>query len=185
MTAPAGVDRLEAARLEKLNRLVELGHDPYGQRFDNHLPIADARAKAPSEAGVVGEAVRVAGRIIRWPKTGKLQFVHIQDVTGRIQLMMSKADLSEAQWELIRGLDLGDIVGVDGKLRLTNTGEVTIFVEQISILCKSLAQPPEKFHGAKDIELLLRHREVDLIYTEGVADRLLLRSGLCSRSAKP
>jgi lysyl-tRNA synthetase, class II len=176
MTAPAGVDRLESARLEKLNRIVELGHDPYGQRFDNHLPISEARGKAPSEAGVVGELVRVAGRIIRWPKTGKLQFVHIQDITGRIQLMMSKADLSEPQWELIRGLDLGDIVGVDGKLRLTNSGEVTIFVEQIVILCKSLAQPPEKFHGAKDIELLLRHREVDLIYTEGVAERLLLRS---------
>jgi len=176
MTAPAGVDRLEAARLEKLNRIVELGHDPYGQRFDNHLPIAEARAKAPTEVGVVGESVRVAGRILRWPKTGKLQFVHIQDMTGRIQLMMSKSDLSEPQWELIRSLDLGDIVGVDGKLRVTNSGEVTIFVETICILTKSLAQPPEKFHGAKDIELLLRHREVDLIYTEGVVDRLLLRS---------
>ncbi len=176
MTAPAGVDRLEAARLEKLNRIVELGHDPYGQRFDGHMPIAEARTKAPAETGVVGDPVRVAGRIIRWPKTGKLQFVHIQDVTGRIQLMMSKADLPEPQWELIRSLDLGDLVGVDGRLRLTNSGEVTIFVEQIVILCKSLAQPPEKFHGAKDIELLLRHREVDLIYTEGVADRLLLRS---------
>jgi len=176
MTAPAGVDRLEAARLEKLNRIVELGHDPYGQRFDNHLPIGEARAKAPTEVGVIGEMVRVAGRIIRWPKTGKLQFVHMQDATGRIQLMMSKADLSEPQWELIRALDLGDIVGVDGKLRLTNSGEVTIFVESICVLTKSLAQPPEKFHGAKDIELLLRHREVDLIYTEGVVDRLLLRS---------
>ncbi|HVJ87036.1 MAG TPA: lysine--tRNA ligase, partial [Caulifigura sp.] len=176
MSAPAGVDRLEAARLEKLNRIVELGHDPYGQRFDDHLSIADARAKAPAEAGVIGEPVRVAGRVIRWPKTGKLQFVHIQDLTGRIQLMMSKADLSEPQWELIRALDLGDIVGVDGKLRLTNSGEVTIFVDSICILTKSLAQPPEKFHGAKDMELLLRHREVDLIYTEGVADRLLLRS---------
>jgi lysyl-tRNA synthetase, class II len=176
MTAPAGVDRLEAARLEKLNRLVELGHDPYGQRFDNHLAIAEARGKAPAEPNVIGELVRVAGRIIRWPKTGKLQFVHIQDASGRIQLMMSKADMSEPQWELIRALDLGDIVGVDGKLRLTNSGEVTIFVESICCLTKSLAQPPEKFHGAKDIELLLRHREVDLIYTEGVVDRLLLRS---------
>jgi lysyl-tRNA synthetase, class II len=176
MSAPAGVDRLEAARIEKLNRLIELGHDPYGQRFDDHIRIAEARAKAPAEPGVIGDLVRVAGRILRWPKTGKLQFVHIQDMTGRIQLMMSKADLSEPQWELIKNLDLGDIVGVDGKLRLTNTGEVTIFVEQIQILCKSLAQPPEKFHGAKDIELLLRHREVDLIYTEGVVDRLLLRS---------
>jgi lysyl-tRNA synthetase class 2 len=176
MTGPAPVDRFEAARLEKLKKIVDLGLDPYGQRFDNHAPISDARQKAPPESGVIGETVRVAGRIIRWPKSGKLQFVHIQDSSGRIQLMMSKADLSEAQWALIGGLDLGDLVGVDGKLRRTNTGEITVFVEDITILCKSLAQPPEKFHGAKDIELLLRHREVDLIYNEGVLDRLLLRS---------
>jgi lysyl-tRNA synthetase class 2 len=176
MTGPAVPDRFEAARLEKLRKIVELGHDPYGQRFDGRLPIGEARSKAPAESGVIGDVVRVAGRIIRWPKTGKLQFVHIQDATGRIQLMMSKGDLSEAQWALIGGLDLGDIVGVDGKLRLTNTGEVTIFVEQITILCKSLAQPPEKFHGVQDVELLLRHREVDLIYNEGVLERLLTRS---------
>ena len=97
MAAPSGVDRFETARLEKLKKIVDLGHDPYGQRFDNHIPISQARGKAPAEAGIVGEAVRVAGRILRWPKTGKLQFVHIQDATGRIQLMMSKADLSEAQ----------------------------------------------------------------------------------------
>ncbi|MBX3441107.1 MAG: lysine--tRNA ligase [Planctomyces sp.] len=176
MSASSAPDRFETARLEKLNKIVDLGVDPYGQRFDDHLPIAEARRRAPGEPGIIGDEVRVAGRILRWPKTGKLQFVHIQDATGRIQLMMSKADLSDEQWTLISALDLGDVVGVDGKLRRTNTGEITVFVERLTILCKSLAQPPEKFHGAKDIELLLRHREVDLIYNEGVLERLLLRS---------
>ena len=169
-------DRLETARIEKLERIRELGHDPFGQRFDDHQPIAKARDLAPAENGVAGAAIRVAGRIIRWPKTGKLQFVHIQDATGRIQLMMSKAELSEEQWELIGCLHLGDLVGVDGHLKRTNTGEISIFVEKLTILCKSLAQPPEKYHGATDIEMLLRHREIDLIYNEGVLTKLLQRS---------
>lgn len=169
-------DRLEAARLEKLDRILSLGLDPYGQRFDGHIPIAQARALCPAESGINGDRVRVAGRIMRWPKTGKLQFVHIQDATGRIQLMMSKGDLPEDQWNLIGSLDLGDLVGIDGHLKRTNSGEISIFVEKVAILCKSLAQPPEKYHGAKDVEMLLRHREVDLIYNEGVLERLLLRS---------
>ena len=169
-------DRLEAARVEKLERIRELGIDPFGQRFDGHQPIALARSLAPAESGIVGEPVRVAGRIVRWPKTGKLQFVHIQDATGRIQLMMSKAELSEAQWELIGCLHLGDLIGVDGRLKRTNTGEISIFVEQLTILCKSLAQPPEKYHGVSDVEMLMRHREIDLIYNEGVITRLLQRS---------
>ena len=76
----------------------------------------------------------------------------------------------------MRQLDLGDLVGIDGKMKRTNTGEVSIFVEKLTILCKSLAQPPEKFHGAKDTEMLLRQRYIDLIYNEGVLDKMLNRS---------
>jgi lysyl-tRNA synthetase class 2 len=91
-------------------------------------------------------------------------------------LMVSKADVSETQWKLIENLDLADIVGVDGTLRLTNTGEVTVFVQELTILGKSLAQPPEKFHGARDTEMLLRQRYLDLIYSEGVLPRMLKRT---------
>lgn len=169
-------DRFEAARLEKLAKIVELGHDPFGQRFDGHQPIARARALCPEESGVNGERTRVAGRIMLRRKAGKLRFFDLQDATGRIQLLFSKGDLSEAQWELMSQLDLGDLIGVDGPLRRTETGEISILVDQLTVLCKSLAQPPEKFHGAQDVELLLRHRHLDLIYNEGVLDRLLLRS---------
>ncbi|MBQ17601.1 MAG: lysine--tRNA ligase [Planctomycetaceae bacterium] len=169
-------DRLEAARLEKLHRIEELGLDPWGQRFDDHIPIDEARRRCPAEAGTDGDVVRVAGRIMLRNNRGKLKFYHVQDWTGRIQLMVSRGDLSEEQWELIGALDLGDLVGIDGRLRVSQTGEKTIFAEKITMLCKSLAQPPEKFHGARDTEMLLRQRSIDLIYNEGVLARMLKRT---------
>ena len=145
---PPKADRFELERLKKLEAIEALGLDPWGHRFDGHIAIAAARAQAPAETGVTGEKVRVAGRIMLRNNKGKLKFYHLQDATGRIQLMVSKADVSEEQWKLIENLDLGDIIGADGTLRLTNTGEVTVFVQEFTMLCKSLAQPPEKFHGA-------------------------------------
>lgn len=178
MAKPQKVDRFEKARLDKLAKIVELGHDPFGQRFDDHLEIAEAREKCPEESGVLGEKVRVAGRIMLRRKAGKLRFFDIEDATGKVQLLFSRGDLSEEQWELMGQLDLGDLIGIDGAMRRTDSGEVSIWVETLTVLCKSLAQPPEKHHGVTDIETLLRHRELDLIYSEGVRDTLLLRSSI-------
>ncbi len=171
-------DRLEAARLEKLQHIVDLGHDPYGQRFDHHQPISQVRPLCPDDHGENGQQVRVAGRIMLKRDTGKLWFVNIKDATANIQLMLSKNELGDDQWALVKCLDLGDIIGVDGFMRRTKTGEVSVWVTKLTILTKSLSQPPEKFHGAQDIELLLRHRYLDLIYNEGVLDRMLLRSAI-------
>lgn len=173
-------DRFELARLEKLQAIEALGVDPWGQRFDGHRPISEARDKCPAEQaqpgqGQAGPAIRVAGRIMLRNNKGKLKFFHIQDWTGRIQLMCSKADFSEEQWKLVELLDLGDLIGVDGHLKVSNTGEKTIGVSHVTFLTKSLAQPPEKFHGAKDVELLLRQRYIDLIYNDGVLARMLQR----------
>ncbi|MFP6769340.1 MAG: lysine--tRNA ligase [Planctomycetaceae bacterium] len=148
----------------------------WGQRFDGHIPIKDARSQCPAESGIEGDVVRVAGRIMLRNNRGKLKFYHVQDWTGRIQLMVSRGDLSEEQWELIGALDLGDLIGIDGRLRVSQTGEKTIFAEKITMLCKSLAQPPEKFHGARDTEMLLRQRSIDLIYNEGVLEKMLKRT---------
>jgi len=169
-------DRFEAARRQKLDKIIALGHDPFGQRFDDHRHIADVRGLCPEQSGVDGPGVRIAGRIMLRRKAGKLRFFDIKDATGRIQLLFSRGDLSDQQWELMSQLDLGDLIGIDGAMRRTESGEVSVFVQQLTVLCKSLTQPPEKFHGAQDIELLLRHRSIDLIYNEGVLDRLLLRS---------
>lgn len=176
MSETSTPDRFEAARLAKLARIRELGHDPFGQRFDGHQAIAAVRPRCPEASGVNGERVRVAGRIMLRRKAGKLRFFDLQDATGRIQLLFSRGDLSDEQWELMSQLDLGDLIGIDGWLRRTETGEVSLLVERLTILCKSLTQPPEKYHGAQDVELLLRHRHLDLIYNPGVLDRMLLRS---------
>lgn len=168
-------DRLEAARLEKLDRIEKLGIDPWGQRFDGHAHISAGRDQCPEEQGVDGPTVRLAGRLIRWADSGKLRFGHIQDYTGRIQIAVSKKDVDERTWELVDCLDRGDQIGVDGVLKLTKTGEKTVFVTNLVILGKSLAQPPEKWHGLEDMETRLRQRYTDLIYTEGVLDRMLKR----------
>ncbi len=179
MTTPAPTppspDRLEAARLEKLVAIEQLGLDPWGQRFDNHQPIGQAREVCPTEQDVMGPEVRIAGRVLLRNDRGKLKFLHVKDWTGRIQVMISKGDFSEDDWKLIELIDLGDIIGVDGKTRITRTGEKTISAAKVTFLTKSLAQPPEKFHGARDVEMLLRQRYIDLIYNEGVLERMLSR----------
>ena len=176
MASPA--DRLAKARIEKLDKIVALGRDPYGQRFDGHEPIASARSKQPAESGVEGEAVRVAGRVMQIRKAGKLRFYVIADATGEIQLLFSRGDLPAEQWELMAALDYADLVGVDGVTWKTNTGEPSIAVRAITPLCKALRPPPEKYHGVEDEELLVRQRALDLLYTPGSRARLLKRSAI-------
>jgi lysyl-tRNA synthetase, class II len=171
-------DRFEKARLEKLEKIVELGLDPFGQRFDNHMSIKEARELVPEAAGEQGPAVRVAGRIVLRRKAGKLRFYDIKDQTGNFQLLFSRGDLSEEQWALMGHLDLGDLIGVDGKAVRTDSGEASVKVEHLTVLCKSLTQPPEKYHGLEDEETKLRQRYKDLIYGDGVMDRLLKRSSI-------
>ena len=170
------IDRFEKARLEKLDKIVEMGLDPFGQRFDNHMAISQARSLVPDVSGEPGQKVRIAGRIMLRRKAGKLRFYDIKDQTGNMQLLFSRGDLSEDQWTLMGHLDLGDLIGVDGLTWRTDSGESSVKVEQLTILCKSLAQPPEKYHGLEDEETKLRQRYSDLIYGEGVLDRMLKRS---------
>jgi lysyl-tRNA synthetase class 2 len=171
-------DRFEKARIEKLEKIEALGHDPWGQRFDDHMAIAEARSCVPEESGDAGPEVRIAGRVMLRRKAGKLRFYDIKDQSGRIQLLFSRGDLSEEQWNLMSTLDLGDLIGIDGHAWRTDSGEPSVKVTQLTVLCKSLAQPPEKFHAVKDVETLLRQRYLDLIYNEGVLERMLQRSAI-------
>jgi lysyl-tRNA synthetase class 2 len=125
---------------------------------------------------LVGPKVRAAGRIMLNRDKGKLRFVDIQDWTGQIQLFIGKNQVGEKNWELSGCFDLGDLVGVDGELRRTKTGEVTIFAEKLHFHCKSLDQPPAKHIGMLDPELRQRQRYVDLAYNEGVRERFLTRT---------
>ena len=108
--------------------------------------------------------------------TGKLRFVNIQDWTGNIQLFIGKNQVGEASWNLAGLFDLGDLVGVDGELRYTNTGELTIFAEVLHFHAKSIEPPPDKFHGLADHEKRQRMRYLDLAYSEGARERFLNRT---------
>jgi lysyl-tRNA synthetase, class II len=124
---------------------------------------------------MIGPKVRAAGRIVLHRDKGKLQFIDIRDMSGQIQLFVGQQQVGDG-WELAKCLDLGDIIGVDGELRRTKTGELSIFAERLYILTKSLAAPPEKHHGLTDPELRQRQRYLDLTYGEGVMPRFLNRT---------
>jgi lysyl-tRNA synthetase class 2 len=206
-TPPSGGD-WESSRRDKLHRLEELGHDPWGSRFDDHAPIDKIRARAseivlklqdgsaqqlpnvdaegpefnfrqwladqgPGEMN--GPHVRAAGRIVLMRRAGKLVFLDIRDMSGQIQLFIGQQQVGD-DWPLVECFDLGDIVGVEGQLRRTKTGELSIFAERLTMLTKSLAAPPEKHHGLTDPELRQRMRYLDLTYGEDVMQRFLRRT---------
>jgi len=190
MTAPAETPGMhEASRREKLRKLVELGIDPWGSRFDDQMPIAGIRQRdgeitveplAPGsdarEPTQHGPKVRAAGRIVLQRKKGKLIFIDIRDWTGQIQVFIGRGQVGEDNWAIAECLDLGDLLGVDGELKRTKTGELTIFAEKLHFLTKSIEPPPDKHHGITDLELRQRMRYLDLAYTEGVLPRFLNRT---------
>jgi lysyl-tRNA synthetase class 2 len=167
----------EESRTEKLRRIAELGLDPWGGRFDGHQPIGAIRALPPDTK----PPVRAAGRIVQRRGMGKAHFVDLWDWTGRIQVMIGQKQVGETGWALARALDLGDLLGVDGTLGTTRTGELTIFADTLHYLGKSLLPHPDKWSGMQDIEFRLRHRYLDLIYNPEVLDRALKRVRLMRR----
>ena len=199
-------EMLVAARRAKLAKLVELGVDPWGGRFDDYQPIGAIRARegeittserpSPQPSPIRGEGaagssatassqqhaelhgprVRAAGRIILLRDTGKLIFLDLHDWTGRVQLYIGKKQVGEQNWAVAQCFDLGDLIGVEGELRKTRTGELTIFADKLTFLTKSLEPPPDKHHGLTDPELRQRMRYLDLIHGEGVLPRFLKRT---------
>jgi lysyl-tRNA synthetase class 2 len=150
-------ERLEQERLRKLEALRRKGIDPYGSRFDGVVAIGDLTANYQE-----GRKARIAGRMLVVRNFGKAAFVDVRDSTGKIQLYIRKDHLGEEGFALFGLLDLGDLVGVDGALAKTRTGEITLFAEKLCILSKALLPPPEKWHGLQNVEIRYRQRYVDL-----------------------
>ncbi|NDH93066.1 MAG: lysine--tRNA ligase [Planctomycetia bacterium] len=169
---------LEQARRDKLAKLCELGVDPWGQRFDDTLAITEVRTQGEDldQAATEGPTVRVAGRIMLLRNAGRLVFLDLVDRTGRIQVMIGKKQVGPEAWPVVGCLDLGDIIGVEGRLGYSNSGEMTVFASSLTFLTKSLETPPDKYHGLVDTELRQRMRYLDLIHGEGVRDRFVARS---------
>jgi lysyl-tRNA synthetase class 2 len=158
---------LAAVRFDKLRQIEALGIDPWGHRFDNTTPIAAVRQlpAEPFDDVRPGPKVRTAGRVVRYRTAGKLLFLELWDQTGRIQLMVRVNKVTPAEWQVAQLIDLGDLIGVDGEFGKTRTGELTIQVEKLTFLTKSLEPHPKDVFGLGDIETRLRKRYLDMIYT--------------------
>ena len=160
----------ELVRREKSEKLREMGLDPFGQRFDRTgwaQEIKDKYGDIPhDDFENINDEFVVAGRIMFIRKMGKASFFTIQDKTGKIQIYISINDIGEESYTLFKSADIGDIVGVRGKVMKTQTGEVTIKCLEYTHLVKALKPLPEKFHGLTDIEERYRRRYVDLIMNE-------------------
>jgi len=171
-------------RHEKLQDLRENGIAPYIDRFKVDTAIQslvdDFALESKEELEEKDHTCIVAGRIMTRRKHGKTTFVNIQDSTGQIQVFINKNALGEEAYELFGKFDIGDIIGVEGRVSKTKTGELTLFSTKTTLLSKSLLPLPEKWHGLKDVELRYRQRYVDLIVNPDVKKVFILRSKIIS-----
>lgn len=162
-----------ANRLLKLENFKNAGVHPYPARFDKQIDLAKARELEE------GAPVKTAGRIVLFRQMGSITFVHLQDFSGRMQIIFKRDVLGEELYKLVtKNHDLGDYVGVDGSIFTTKTGEKSVLVNTWTFLGKALLPPPGKFHGLKDREVLYRRRYLDLISNEDTRKRFALRSSL-------
>ncbi len=173
-----GDDPLRAVRIGKLQSLRALGVDPYPTSFartDEAAALDRRHAELPAGAET-GEQVRVAGRIRAMRNSG--MFIDLHDASGKIQIFSHKDFLSETGLAVLRMLDIGDLIGVEGLVRRTPRGELTINAAALSMLAKALRPLPEKYHGLADIELRYRQRYLDLIMNPDSRETLRRRSRL-------
>ncbi len=181
---------LVANRRAKLKRWREdLGLQPYGNRVDDLVSLADARSMFDQAAADAMSAenppaedprprARVAGRVMQHRAMGKLTFMSLRDSTGDLQVSVSKADLPVEQFKLASKVDYGDIVVAEGPVGMTKRGEICVWAESFEVHCKSLAPPPEKFHGLTDPEARARRRYVDMYTNPDTMRTFVARSTL-------
>ena len=170
------------ARRDKLSALQEEGKDPFlVTKYDtthHSVEISDNYDE------LEGKEVSVAGRMMAKRIMGKAAFTHILDLKGRIQAYVSRDSLGEEEYAAFKKLDIGDIVGVVGKVFKTKTGEISIHADKVELLSKSLKPLPEKFHGLTDTDTRYRQRYVDLIVNEDVRDTFIKRSRIITEIRK-
>ncbi|GAB4335669.1 MAG: lysine--tRNA ligase [Dehalococcoidia bacterium] len=174
------MDDLTAQRVAKLDRLRELGVDPYPARVRRSHSASEVRAMVEALPPGIGEpeasTVDVAGRVMALRKMGKATFADLQDGSGRIQVLLRKDVIGDEAYERLKLVDLGDFIGAHGRPMRTRTGEPTVGAEQWTMLTKALHAPPEKFHGLADVELRQRRRYLDLMANEDTRQTFVTRS---------
>lgn len=169
----------ELARREKMNRIKDMNLDPFGHRFDRTNNSAEIKEKYRNiehdELENMDIHVSVAGRIMFMRKMGKASFFTIKDRFGQIQVYISINDVGEEAYTLFKAADIGDIVGIKGKVMKTQTGEMTIKCLEYTHLTKALRPLPEKMHGLTDVEERYRRRYVDLMMNDETMRVALMR----------
>ncbi len=161
-------------RRKKIEDLRSMGEIPYKAKFERTCTIEEAREK-------IGEKVKIAGRIIFKRVMGKFGFLQIRDINAKIQVSVGRNELDEQAYDFYKKMiDIADFVGVEGEVYVTQTGEVTVRCEKITLLSKTLRPLPEKFHGLTDTETIYRQRYLDLITNEESRKVFLTRSKIVS-----
>ena len=169
---PIDENKLIAERRDKLRALRQQGiafpNDFAPDAFPGDLQreFEDVEAWTSEKIDALARSVKVAGRIVFRRGQGKLSFVQIQDFTGRLQLFIQQNVLGEAGYEAFKGWDIGDLVGAEGLLTRTKTGELSVKPTSLRLITKALRPLPDKFHGLADVETRYRQRYVDLIVTQ-------------------
>lgn len=162
---------IKKKRLEKTNKLRQLGIDPYPHFFEKKYSCGEVRE-------LLGKKVKTAGRIVASRIHGKIAFFDLTDYSGKIQLWFQENKLGKEKYDLIRLVDIGDFLGVEGEVAKTKTGEISIDITEFQVLSKAARPLPEKWHGLTDIEERYRKRYLDLLLNPKVRARFDLRDKL-------
>lgn len=166
------ISELKRVRLEKEKLLEEQGINIHPERYETTHSLKDARVLEDGTKGV-----RVAGRILSKRKMGKISFLDLRDIEGKIQVVVKRDDIGEDKYKLLHAtLDVGDFIGVEGEIFTTQAGEKSIQLVSYEFLGKAIRPLPEKFHGISNQETLYRERHLDLIMNDETKKRFLLRS---------
>ena len=147
-------------RLRKMEELRGMGIDPFGAKFER---TSTSKEILDNFEQMENQKVVIAGRIMAIRGHGKVSFAQLQDNEGQIQIYIRLDDVGENQYQVFQKVDIGDIIGVEGTVFRTKRGEISVAVQVLTFLTKSMRPLPEKWHGLKDIELRYRQRYVDLI----------------------
>lgn len=173
-SAELDLNEILQIRRDKLSALCEAGNDPF-EKTKYSVDSSSVEIKGDYEA-FEGKTVSLAGRIISRRIMGKASFVGLRDGDGDIQLYVRRDDVGEEDYAAFKKWDIGDIIGIKGFVFKTQTGEISVHLEHIELLAKSLLPLPEKFHGLKDTDTRYRQRYVDLIVNPDVKDTFIKRS---------
>ncbi|MCQ9625637.1 lysine--tRNA ligase [Cetobacterium somerae] len=166
-----GKERLVMEQWEKIKEIEALGVYPFGKKYDKVHMIGDLLKSSPEAE----TTFKTAGRIMGFREQGKAVFAHIEDQTGKIQVYIRQDQIGEEAFEIVKKLGVGDIIGVEGTLFMTQKGELTLRVSQVELLSKNVRALPEKFHGLTDVETRYRKRYLDLIMNRDVKETFMKR----------